>query len=127
MYLPVYLYKHVLGYQRRQRPIFCSPHTGDIHIYIYISTYLSILLPIYLRAYTQYCFAPGLLCKIYANLCTPTLCLAPPPVIIHTIAQYNDPPNPLLLQYIYYTLLATAVSCKGQDISILNIYGDRPR
>jgi len=59
----------------------------------------------------------GLWARINTILCAPTLCLGTPthPVIARTIAQYNAPPPPTPRYCnIYHTILAVAISCKGQ-------------
>jgi len=42
----------------------------------------------------------GFCARINTILCAPTLCLGtpPPPVIAHTIAQYNVPPQPPIIK-----------------------------
>jgi len=75
-----------------------------MHLSIYVYTYLYSRVASWPIQDIVLCM--GFFARINTILCAPTLCLGipPHPVIARTIAQYNVPPGPPLLQYIPHNI-----------------------
>jgi len=122
--IPIYIYAPVP--RHLPRSLFAPQHSdhprhgANHNFYSPRATLFFIITPARVKpnlAFTRYCFTSRLLCTIQSSVCCPL-----PPVLpallqyyCTPIAQYTPPPPTPLLYAIHHTILAMAISCKGQN------------